>query len=304
MKIATTTGDFSSYYRDNLDRIRGLHAAGFRYIDLDMYTFTPDHIYMNDGWRDSVKALKDEAEKLGMTFVQAHSQGGNPLSPDSDHVDFLIDATVRSIEICEMLGIKNTVVHSGFAKEMSKEEWFEKNRAFYRRLFGAMERCGVNVLIENSTAANMKERYFTNSGKDMVEFLRYVDHPLLHACWDTGHANCEGSQYDDIIALGSELYAIHYNDNHGKRDEHLIPYLGTLNHDEVINALTDIGYKGYFTLECCSSLIPKDYWLGGRRDFDRDTRLSEPPLFMKERTEALLYETAKYILSSYGLFEE
>ena len=115
MKIATTTGDFSSYYRDNLDRIRGLHAAGFRYIDLDMYTFTPDHIYMNDGWRDSVKALKDEAEKLGMTFVQAHSQGGNPLSPDSDHVDFLIDATVRSIEICEMLGIKNTVVHSGFA---------------------------------------------------------------------------------------------------------------------------------------------------------------------------------------------
>ena len=304
MKIATTTGDFSKYYNSDIDRIRGLHEAGFRYIDLDMYTFTPNHVYMNDGWQKAVNELKNEAERLGMTFVQAHSQGGNPLDPDIAHVDFLVDATNRSIEICEMLGIKNTVVHSGFAKEMSKEEWFEKNRAFYRRLFPAMERCGVNVLIENSTAANMKERYFTNSGKDMVDFLRFVGHPLLHACWDTGHANCEGSQYDDIITLGDELYAIHYNDNHGKRDEHLIPYLGTLNHDEVINALTDIGYKGYFTLECCSSLISKEYWLGSRRDFDRDTRLAEPPLFMKERTEALLYDTAKYMLEAYDLFEE
>ena len=60
---------------------------------------------------------------------------------------------------------------------------------------------------------------------------------MLHACWDTGHANCEGSQYDDIITLGKELFAIHYNDNHGAKDEHLIPFLGTLNHDEIINAL-------------------------------------------------------------------
>ena len=304
MKIATTTSDFGRYCKTDIERIRELHRAGFRYIDLNMYSFSPNCEYMRDDWKDAVKALKNEADSLGMTFVQAHSQGGNPLDPDKAHVDFLVDATNRSIEICEMLGIKNTVVHSGFAKEMGKEEWFEKNRAFYQKLFPAMERCGVNVLIENSTAANMKERYFTNSGKDMIEFLNYVDHPLLHACWDTGHANCEGSQYDDIITLGKELYAIHYNDNHGKRDEHLIPYLGTLNHDEVINALIDIGYKGYFTLECCSSLISKEYWLGGRRDFDRDTRLSEPPLFMKERTEALLYDTAKYILSSYGLFEE
>ena len=39
----------------------------------------------------------------------------------------------------------------------------------------------------------------------MVEFLNYVGHPLLHACWDTGHANCEGSQYDDIVTLGKVI---------------------------------------------------------------------------------------------------
>ncbi len=304
MKIATTTGDFAFYCSNDIERIRELHRAGFRYIDLDMYTFTPSCVYMQENWREAVSALKAEADRLGMTFVQAHSQGGNPLDSDPTKVDFLVAATIRSIEICHLLGIENTVAHPGFAKGIGKEEWFERNRAFYQKLFPAMEAHGVNVLIENSTAANMKDRYFANSGKDMLDFLHYVDHPLLHACWDTGHANCEGAQYEDIMTLGKELYAIHYNDNHGMKDEHLIPYFGTLNHDEVIHALLDVGYQGYFTLECSSSLIKKKYWLGGRRDFDRDTRLAEPQLFMQQKADSLLYDTAKYMLSAYRIFEE
>jgi len=304
MKIATTTGDFGFYCDNDADRIRELHRAGFRYIDLDMYSFKPDSPYMQDGWKCETAKLLSLVDELGMTFVQAHSQGGNPLSDDEAHVDFLVDATVRSIEICNELGIKNTVVHSGFAKGISKEESFERNLKFYKRLFPVMETCGVNVLIENSTKSNMGDMYFTNSGKDMREFLEYANHPLLHACWDTGHANCEGSQYGDIITLGEELYAIHYNDNHGAKDEHLIPFFGTLNHDEVINALFDVNFKGYFTLEASSSLIKNNYWLGGRRKYKPDTRLAEPQLFMQRKLEALLYDTAEYILSSYDIFEK
>ena len=304
MKIATTTGDFKAYCKNDIEKIRELHKAGFRYIDLDMYNFTPDCVYMNHGWQDAVKELKAEADKLGMEFVQAHSQGGNPLSDNKDEVDFIIRATVRSIEICSMLGIKNTVVHSGYKKGIFNQEWFEQNREFYKNFFPYMEEFGVNVLCENSTSCNLGDMYFTNSGADMLEFIRFVDHPQFHACWDTGHANCEGSQYDDIMALGEELYAIHYNDNLGHKDQHLIPYLGTMNHDEVINALIDVNFKGYFTLECGSSLVAKNHWLGHRRDFKRDTRLAKPQLFMQQKLEELLYDVSKYILSSYGLFEE
>ena len=86
MKIATTTGDFRCYCSTDEERIRELHRAGFRYIDLNMYSFTPGSIYMQEGWRAEVKRLKDLAESLGMKFVQAHSQGGNPLSDDTAHV--------------------------------------------------------------------------------------------------------------------------------------------------------------------------------------------------------------------------
>lgn len=304
MKIATTTGDFGFYCHTDEERVKELYRAGFRYIDFSMYSFSPDCPYMQDGWREYVQKLKDLAESLGMQFVQAHSQGGNPFKDDPVHVDFLLKSTIRSIEICEMLGIRNTVVHSGNKEGLSKEEWFIQNKAFYEKLFPAMEECGINVLCENSCNFNMGNKYFINTGKDMREFIEFVDHPQFHGCWDTGHANCEGSQYDEIMAVGDELYAIHYNDNHCSKDDHVAPFMGRLNHDEVITALIDVNFKGHFTLECDAPLIKYNQWTGHRRRFDGSSKLREPQLFMQRHIEAMMYETSKWMLEEYGLFEE
>ena len=93
MKIATTTGDFGVYCQTDEERIKELHRAGFKHIDLSMYEWTPDSVYMQENWKEEVQKLKDLAEGLGMKFAQAHSQGGNPLADDKDHVDFLVEAT-------------------------------------------------------------------------------------------------------------------------------------------------------------------------------------------------------------------
>ena len=300
MKIATTTGDFIGFCATDIERIQHVKNAGFKCVDLKMKAMSPSDLYMQDAWKKTIAKLKEEAERLGVEFVQAHSPAGNPIKGDDERINNVINGIIRSIEICGELGIKNTVVHLGCLPEISKDEWTEKNLAFCKRLFPVMEKCGVNVLIENSTAVNMKDMYYCNSAEQMLEFLEQADHPLLHACWDTGHANCEGSQYDEIVTLGKELYAIHYNDNRATSDQHLLPYMGTLNHDEVINALVDIDYKGYFTFESSNSLISKK----GRRDFSKDTRLAPPPLFVQDRLISLLYETGKYMLSQYNIFEE
>ena len=304
MRIATTTGDFERFCKTDEERIRELHRAGFRYIDLSMYSFTPDSPYMGDGWREEAEKLLALADSLGMKFVQAHSQGGNPLSKDEAHVEFLVQATLRSIEICEVLGIPQTVVHAGSRDGATKKEWFSENKAFYERLLPTAERCGVMVLCENSTARNMGKAYYINTGKDMREFIDFVDHPLFGGCWDTGHANCEGTQYEEILAIGDKLLAIHYNDNRGGGDEHVAPFLGTLNHDEVISALIDVGFGGYFTLECDSSLRTYDCWQGERRRFDRADRLREPQLFMQRHIEKMMYETSEWMLKTCGIFEK
>lgn len=305
MKLATTTGDFNRYVKSYQERIDCVCEAGFKYIDLSMYEVAEnDELLISDNWSENAKVILDNTQKRGAEFVQAHGPGGNPLTEDSAVFDELVRATIRSIDVCGVLGIPNIVVHGGFLGGISKEEYFERNKKFFEMLFPAMERNNVNVLCENSTHKNLADIYFTNSGADIKEFVDYVDHPLFHACWDTGHGNCEGNQYDDILAIGSDLYAVHINDNSGRGDEHVLPYFGTVNMDEIMNALIDINYKGIFTFECDAPLRPAKCWQGDRRFFERDKRLSEPQLFMQKQVEKLLYDMGEYILKAYDCYEK
>ena len=305
MKLATTTDDFLRFTQSYQESIDCVCEAGFKHIDLGMYEICKDdELLISNNWKDNAKRILENTSRLGADFVQAHSPGGNPLAENKAEVDNLIDVTIRSIDVCGVLGIPNIVVHAGTAFGISKEESFEKNGEFFRKLIPAMEGNNVNVLCENSTQKNVGSCYFTNSGTDMKEFVKYLNHPLFHACWDTGHANCEGNQYDDILAIGDDLFAVHINDNKGWGDEHIIPYFGTVNMDEVINALIDIGYKGYFTFESGCSLRPASYWQGDRRTFERDTRLAEPQLFMQKQLEKLMYDIGEYMLKQYNCFEE
>lgn len=305
MKLATSTGDFGRYFPDNERRIRGLARAGFRHIDLSLYQDAdPASVFMRDGWEKEVLHIRSVAEELGMDFVQSHAPGGNPLQEGAAR-DLLLAATIRSLEICAMLGIPNTVVHVGWADDLlyadkdAEEAYFERNMAFLRELIPTMEKTGVMVLVENTTHANMGDRWYLYTGREMKGFLRYADHPLFGAVWDTGHANVEGHQYDDLITLGKDLRAIHFNDNRGGGDEHVMPYLGTMCVDEILCGLRDSGYQGVFTFECESSARPASFWQGDRRRW-KEERIAEPPLRVQDALERALYVCGEEILSAYG----
>ncbi len=304
MKLATTTCDFYGFGMSVTDKIRCLYDAGFKYIDLSMYSMgIEEKELFGDDWKKNTQKIKDFAEGLGIKFVQAHSQGGNPLDRENGF-DFLLEATIRSIEICGLLGIENTVMHTGVAPNIGKEEYFEKNLEFLKLLYPHMEEYGVNVLIENSTKVNTGGAYFFFDGADMKEFLDYAGHPMLGACWDTSHGNVEGHQYEDIMTLGKYLKAVHISDNNNQRDDHIMPFMGRMNMDEVMCGLLDSGYNGYFTFEADSILVSADSWICPRREFKRDTRLLNPPKKLREAMEKVLFEAGVYILKSYDCYEE
>ena len=298
MKIVTTTGDFCKYKLSLKETISRIHAAGFRYLDMSFYGESEYMPFLKDDWKEYTAEILHFAENLGMKFVQAHSPCGDALDRDESYEPF-VKATIRSIEVCELLGIPNIVVHAGAKQGITKEEFFKGNLEYYQRLFPAMEEHHVNVLIENSTKANCRgDTYYFFTGKDMMEFIRYANHPLLHACWDTGHANIEGHQYEDILALGSELYAIHFNDNQGTIDRHIIAFDGTMNIAEVMHGLIDSGYHGYFTFE--SGYV----FSGKNRIWNGDDRLAQIPLEVRQAKEHMMYIVGKEILKAYDLLEE
>lgn len=302
MFLATTTGDFDCFDLSYLEKIKLIHSAGFSYIDLSLYTVKPDdELLISDSWEKTADEMLNFAKEKGIKFIQCHSPNTNPL--DEAQLEKAIRLNKRAIEICSKLGIPNMVVHSGWEENISKDEWYRKNKAFFSELFSHMEKYSVNVLHENTASSNIPW-FYPKTGKEMREFSEYVNHPRFHSCWDTGHANIEGSQYDEIITLGDDLFALHINDNRGFQDEHIIPFFGTVNMDEIMCALKKINYQGAFTFEAGSSIRPSEYWLGNRRCFKEKTLLSAPPIELQIKLEEFLYSVGKHILSSYGEFEK
>lgn len=304
MKIATTTGDLREYCTTDEERVKVLYDAGFRYIDLSFYVADAPGTcnYWGDDWEKHANALREYGDKLGVKFVQAHAPSTNPLLRD-DTYEQAVAITKRSLEVCQILGIENNVYHCGWAQGVDREQYFALNREFIDRVMPTVEQTGVNLCIENSTKANMGDRYYFFTGEDMRDFLDRINHPLINACWDTGHANIEGHQYDDLMALGNRLHALHINDNMGRIDEHHLPYTGTLNLDEVINGLIDTDYQGYFTFEAGDTLRFADNWLHQRHLFGRDTRLQEPTLPIYRKFLELMYAVGEQALRAYDIYE-
>ena len=151
MKIATTIGECYAYTSSPAEAIRMYEGTGFCYLDYSFYNVLsrPNHPFMSESWRHVVLDAKAEAEKLGFTFVQAHAPACELLS---DGLERDVLATVRSIEACGMLGIKEMVIHSGFFPEykypMDEQAYFEANAPFFRALIPAMEANGVHILFE------------------------------------------------------------------------------------------------------------------------------------------------------------
>ncbi len=304
MRLVTTTCDLAPYFEDRsvAAPLEAMSGTGFRHLDLSFYAVIyagSPWILPGDGWKREVEDCLEAGEKYGFDFCQAHSPDGEHFR-EGEARDALILATKRTLEACAMLGIPHTVIHAAGCGP-SEAEFRRRNIAFYR-LFGEdAERYGVDMLTENSAGAWNPE-YFLRTGREMRAFVEEAGIPRLHLCWDTGHANVEGcDQYTDILAMGSELRALHLQDNDGRADAHLMPMAGTTNFDDVIRGLIDAGYRGDFTFEGSNTLRRAGSWPWYRRNVKAADRLASPPAELQVRQIALMREVGAWMLGRCGI---
>jgi sugar phosphate isomerase/epimerase len=92
-----------------------------------------------------------------------------------------------------------------------------------------------------------------STAEALVTLVDELDHPGVGVCLDFGHAHLQGDVVDAIETLSGLLTATHVHDNHGKRDEHLAPFEGTIDWAGALLALQKIGYEGTMMLELASA---------------------------------------------------
>ncbi len=84
--------------------------------------------------------------------------------------------------------------------------------------------------------------------------------PNLYICMDTGHCNVFGDDCGEMIRLcGDKLKVFHIHDNNGLRDDHNLPYSGTIWWQSFKDAIREIGFNGCLSSEAdVSRELPED----------------------------------------------
>jgi sugar phosphate isomerase/epimerase len=84
-------------------------------------------------------------------------------------------------------------------------------------------------------------------------------------CMDTGHTqkamrfDNNPSPADAIRMIGKRLGCLHLNDNNGLTDQHKIPYSASVDFDDVLSALEEIGYEGNYNMEILLNHFGTDF---------------------------------------------
>ena len=68
-------------------------------------------------------------------------------------------------------------------------------------------------------------------------------------CLDYGHAHILGDLGEAIETVGGHLWTTHLHDNHGSRDEHLVPFAGQIDWSAAMMSTQKIGYDGVLMFE-------------------------------------------------------
>ena len=90
--------------------------------------------------------------------------------------------------------------------------------------------------------------------KELCELVDSFNSKHVGICYDFGHAHMRGHDIKkDILTMRDRLVATHVADNHGDRDEHLLPFYGTIDWKKAVEALRKITMQATLPMSACSS---------------------------------------------------
>jgi sugar phosphate isomerase/epimerase len=131
-----------------------------------------------------------------------------------------MDEIKRAIEIADLLPFRHLILHLGLPNEEYDLSKFDAAFTSIEHLNLFAKERGVQILLENIPSA-------LSSPEHIQLFLNYTRLDLK-VCFDTGHAHLAGGVQPAFQTLRDRIATVHIHDNHGEKDQHLLPFEGTI----------------------------------------------------------------------------
>ena len=137
-----------------------------------------------------------------------------------------MDEIKRAIEVAELLPFRYLVLHLGLPDEEYDLRKFDAAFTSIEHLNIFAKERGAEVLLENIPSE-------LSTPEHILSFLHYTRLDLK-VCFDAGHAHLTGGVQPAFRTLRDRIAVMHINDNHGEKDEHLLPYEGEIDWAQAI----------------------------------------------------------------------
>lgn len=212
--------------------------SGFSAIELFCAREHFDYQSLSDGralgaWLDA-NSLALHAVHAPTHRDQAPSrESGSPISiSDPERVRRLeaVDEIKRALDLAECVPFPILVLHVATSRDPDEpRRWDAAFNSIEHLALFAKQR-GVTIALENTpgelpTPANLRR---------FLDQTRLTD---VRFCLDVGHAHMGGGIGVALESMRERVVTAHIHDNHGEKDEHLLPFDGTIDWPATLAAL-------------------------------------------------------------------
>jgi sugar phosphate isomerase/epimerase len=225
------------------DLLGQIAAAGFEGIEL--FCSRSHFDYSSPGEIQTMASALD-ANKLSLVSLHgptsrdqsAMREGGTPLSIcEVERVRRIeaMDELKRAIDVAENLPYHRLILHMGGSHETANPRKRDAAFSTLEHLVLHAHHCGVTICIENTTSEMGDPAYL----RTFVDETRLTG---LRFNFDIGHAHLSDGPEEERIEksfapLTDLVTSVHLHDNHGEKDEHLVPYGGSIDWPAAVKLL-------------------------------------------------------------------
>lgn len=160
-------------------------------------------------------------------------ESGVPISiSDPERVRRLdaVDEIKRALEVAETIPFRYLVQHLGASREEADARHHDAAFNSLEHLVVFAKQRGVTITLENTPGE-------LGSPANLRRFIQDTRLHDLRLCFDTGHAHLEDGVEKSFQAMRDLVVTTHLHDNRGEKDEHLLPYEGTIDWNAALKAL-------------------------------------------------------------------
>lgn len=230
--------------------------AGYTILDINLCeAMNPNSRLRDDNWQDYVKEIAEMGRCFGVSFRQSHLPYYDIFGEVDESTAKTMEELIRRCILASgMLGVKWAVTHPGtvYAAGQNSRASLERNLVYYGAHLETAVQSGVGIALENDFEyrSSPYQRIFAASIEELIELVDAFRSPAVGICYDFGHANLTGGFHrQNLNTIGARLKAVHVQDNHGIKDEHLMPFFGNIDWSDAMAGLADINYEGELTYE-------------------------------------------------------